>query len=300
MPLTGGAFLRLHALRPTWHFVAPQDLRWLLALTSPRVHAANARVYHRLELDVAVLKRARAIVVKALRDRQYRTRAELGQRLAEQRIDASGQRLAYLLMHGELEGVVCSGPLQRGKQTYALVDERVPPTAPKPRDEALAELALRYFTSHGPATAHDFAWWSGLTVREAREGAELAGQALEAVAVTGKTYWFVEYHSPGSIDQPVMHLLPNYDEHLVAYRDHGPSLDPRAPEALRNWGNALTSHMVTRNGLVVGGWRRTMTDERIIIRLNLMAPLKAAERRVLKGAAGDYSRFMGQPVVLES
>ena len=293
-----GAFVRLHALRPTWHFVAPEDLRWLLALTSPRVHAANARVYRRLELDAAVLERARSIIVKALRDRHHRTRAELGALLQEKRIHASGQRLAYLLMHCELDGVVCSGPLQGGKHTYALVAERVPPTAAKSRDEALVELALRYFTSHGPATAHDFAWWSGLTVREARQGAELA-RALESVALNGKTYWFAEHDLSVGTDPQVIHLLPNYDEHLVAYRDHGPSLDPRAPDALRNWGNALTSHMVTRNGLVVGGWRRTIADERIAITLDLKAPLKPAERRALHAAAEEYGKFKGLPAIVE-
>ena len=294
-----GAFLRLHALRPTWHFLAPEDLRWVLELTSPRVHAANARVYQRHELDGAVLKRARSLIVKTLRDRQYRTRAELGAWLEEKRIPAKGQRLAYLLMHCELDGVICSGPLRGGKHTYALVEERVPPAPEKSREEALAELALRYFTSHGPATVHDFAWWSGLTVREARVGAGLVVDELETITHDGRLYWFAAGHPASHADAPIMHLLPNYDEHLVAYRDHAPSLDPNAPDALRNWGNALTSHMVARNGLVVGGWRRRIEDDRVAIQLELLAPLKRAEQRALARAAADYGKFMGRQAVIE-
>lgn len=294
-----GAFLRLHALRPTWHLLAPDDLRWVLELTSPRVHAANARVYRRHELDGTVLKGARALISKTLRDRQYRTRAELGALLAEKRIPANGQRLAYLLMHCELEGVICSGPPRGGKHTYALVEERVPPAPKRSREEALAELARRYFRSHGPATAHDFAWWSGLTVREARVAAGLAEGELERVTFDGRLYWFTAHHAVSRAGSPIMHLLPNYDEHLVAYRDHGPSLDPRAPDALRHWGNALTSHMVARNGLVVGGWRRNIEADRVAIKLNLLAPLKPAEQRALARAAADYGRFMGRQAVIE-
>lgn len=294
-----GAFLRLHALRPTWHFLAPDDLRWVLELTSPRVHAANARVYQRHELDGAVLKRARAFIIKALRDRQYRARAELGALLEAKRIPANGQRLAYLLMHCELDGVICSGPLRGGKHTYALVEERVPPAPRKSREEALAELARRYFTSHGPATAHDFAWWSGLTVREARVAAGLAADELETVTLADRLYWFAAHRAVSRAGSPIMHLLPNYDEHLVAYRDHAPSLDPRAPDALRNWGNALTSHMVARNGLVVGGWRRSIEDDRVAIQLNLLAPLKPAEQRALDRAVADYGKFMGRQAVIE-
>jgi hypothetical protein len=294
-----GRLVRTHVLRPTWHFVAPEDLRWLVALTGPRVQAANAGVYRRLELDDVVLRRARHTITQALRDQRYRTRSELGEALAARKIAATGQRLAHIMMHCELDGVICSGPLRGGKHTYALVEERIPPTPKRKRDEALAELARRYFTSHGPATAHDFAWWSGLTVQDARRGAQLADADLQTVALAGRTYWLSPAAAGDAIQLPVMHLLPNYDEHVVAYRDHAPSLDPRAPDALAGWGNAQTTHLVARNGLVVGGWRRMLDGDHVTVRVRLHTPLKAAETRALRKAAAEYGSFSGRTAILE-
>ncbi len=173
-----GRILRTHVMRPTWHFVTPADIRWLLALTSPRVHAASAYIYRQTGLDPAGLKRSRVIFERALRDRVHLTRAELGAALARGGLVAAGLRLASFVMHAELEGVICSGP-RRGKQfTYALLDERAPGARTLDRDQSLAEIVRRFFTSHGPATVRDFVWWSGLTVRDAQAGIEMVKPPL--------------------------------------------------------------------------------------------------------------------------
>ena len=125
-----GKILRTHLLRPTWHFVAPQDIRWMLALTAPRVHAVNKYYYKKFELDSSVFKRANAEIVKMLRDGKTLTRTALNKALSRAKIKADGLRLSYIFMQAELEGIICSGP-RTGKQfTYALLDERVPPTKP--------------------------------------------------------------------------------------------------------------------------------------------------------------------------
>ena len=177
-----GAFLRTHVMRPTWHFVAPEDLRWLLALTGPRVHAVNAHPYRAFELDAPLFRRAHALLTRALRGGRSLTRLELATALEAGGIAARGQRLAYIVMHAEIDALVCSGPMRGKQHTYMLLEERVPPAPALARDEALATLARRYFTSHGPATAHDFAWWSGLTVADAREGVALAGRRARAAS----------------------------------------------------------------------------------------------------------------------
>ena len=163
-----GSILRTHVMRPTWHFVTPIDIRWLLTLTAPRVHAANAHRYRELELDDATLKRSRKVLTKTLQGGQHLTREELGEALENAGIaEAKGQRLAYMVMAAELDGLICSGP-RRGKQfTYALLEERVQPGATLTHDEALATFTRRYFTGHGPATVQDFAKWSGLTIADA-------------------------------------------------------------------------------------------------------------------------------------
>jgi len=294
-----GAFLRTHVMRPTWHYVAPEDLRWLLALTGPRVHAVNARVYRMVKADAALFRRAHARFTKALQGGRSLTRQELAEVLRGARIEAGGLRLAYIVMHAELDGLLCSGPMRGKQHTYMLLEERVPPAPALARDEALGRLALRYFTSHGPATVHDFAWWSGLTVADARAGVALLGDAVEPVVLDGTTYWTAA--PPARVNEldAVVHLLPNFDEHVVAYRDHGPSLDPAASDALRTRSDGPSGvHLLVRDGLVVGGWRRTVEKRAVALHVRPVIPLRRAERTALRRAAEDYGRFLGRPVTL--
>ena len=292
-----GAFLRTHVMRPTWHLVVPADLRWLLALTSPRVHAVNGHVYRKLQLDNTVFRRAHSIFIAALQGGRARTRQELAESLEAKGIPARGQRLAYIVMHAELSALLCSGP-PRGKQhTYALLEERVPPVPSLTREEALGTLARRYFTSHGPATLSDFAWWSGLTVADAKAGLSLIGSEVAPVALGEKTYWTAAPVGAVGLDTPIVHLLPNYDEHVVAYRDHGPSLHPAALGAMRSRTDGpLDAHLIVRDGLVVGGWRRRMEKGVAILAVDPLVKLRREERAALERAAGDYGTFVGMPV----
>jgi hypothetical protein len=185
-----GAILRTHVLRPTWHFVAPEDIRWLLPLTAPRVHQANAYHYRRLELNRAVFRRSNAALAKALGSGQQLTRTELASAIREAGIEVNNLRLALLIMYAELEGVLCSGA-RRGKQfTYAPLDDRVPVRKTLAREEALVELAHRYFTSHGPATEEDFMWWSGQTRAGVRGSLETIGKQLAREVINGRIHWF--------------------------------------------------------------------------------------------------------------
>lgn len=181
-----GSIIRTHVLRPTWHFVAAADIRWMLALTAPRVRARMSPYNRHLELDEAVFRRSARTLRRALEGGKHLTRAELSGELRRAGIDASGtQRLAHLVMEAELAGIVCSGA-RRGKQfTYALLEERVPAGTSFDRDGALLRLTAIYFATRGPATPADFSWWSGLTVGEARKGIDLAGSTLERVIVDG-------------------------------------------------------------------------------------------------------------------
>ena len=189
-----GRILRTHVMRPTWHFVAAADIRWLQMLTGPRVDRAMETYRRRMELDAATLTRATRIIERALRDRQYLTRAELGERLRGTGLAMSGIRLAHATLHAELNAVICSGP-RRGKQfTYGLVAERAPGARELTRDEALAELTRRFFTSHGPATVRDFVWWSGLATADARRGLDI--NRADRHVVGDHTYWTIG--SPGS------------------------------------------------------------------------------------------------------
>jgi hypothetical protein len=294
-----GAILRTHVMRPTWHFVLPDDIRWLLELTAPRVKAAMAYYDRQLELDAAVLKRSQAVMGAALRDGSHLTRSELGATLERSGIGASGQRLGHLVLHAELDAVVVSGP-RRGKLfTYALLEERAPNARRLDHDQALAELTRRYFTGHGPAQLQDFVWWSGLTVADAKRGLELVGPSVAHEVIGGKSYWSSPDLHPAAEAGPMVHLLPNYDEFLVAYRDRTASLDPaRQPDATPfPYGNVL-AHVVLLNGQVWGGWKRRLQSRQVVVELGPLAVLDATQGAALERAAGDFARFLGIPVTI--
>ncbi len=287
-----GKILRTHMMRPTWHFVTPADIRWIQELTAPRVHTMNGTQYRKLELDRAVLKRSEAMLAKTLQGGKHLTRAELAQVLKRAGIPASGQRLAYIIMHAELNALICNGALRGKQHTYALLDERAPNAKKLPRDEALAELTRRYFTSHGPALVQDFAWWSGLTVADARAGIEMARPRLLHEVIEGKTYWFASVASGAKIKDPTIHLLPNYDEYLIAYKDHGPSFAASLPVKAFARDNVLAAHIVVLNGKVIGGWRRTFEKKEVRIEAKLPIPLNKAEKDALHAMAERYGRFL--------
>ncbi len=292
-----GAIVRTHVLRPTWHFVTPFDIRWMLALTGPRVKATMASYDRKLELDDALFRRTNAAIVRPLRDGKQLTRAEIGEALRQAGVVVGGsQRLGHILLRPELDGIICSGA-RRGKQfTYALLDERVPAAPARPRDEALIDLTGRYFATRGPATAYDFAWWSGLTVADARRGIEMSGSALEPEVIDGRPYWSAPSVRTVAWRSPKVFLLPNYDEFFIGLKDRGAIGKRLASAQLVTGGNALIAHVIAVDGQLVGGWKRTLTNDRVTIALRLLTRLSPSERRALDAAVKRHGEFLGLPV----
>jgi len=295
-----GRILRTHAMRPTWHFLAPEDIRWVQRLTGHRVHRGSGHMYRRLELDEPVLQRSGEVFVQSLEGGRCLTRTELGQALGEAGIQASGMRLAYILMYWELEALICSGP-RRGKQfTYALVAERAPQALDLEREEALAEFTRRYFRSHGPATEHDFSWWSGLTLGEVREGLALAGDALTAEVIDGTRYWFAADLvpvSPQAVEafERRVFLLPTLDELLVGYGLHaGSRMGSRdlGGDELRFFAT------VTRGERILGSWRRLLRRDVVEVEVAPLHELSAEERQGLEEEAQRFGEFLGLRAVV--
>jgi len=294
-----GAILRTHVMRPTWHFVLPEDIGWLLDLTARRIRPGLAARYRELGIDDKVAARAGAAFAAALSGGWHLTRAELGRVLSAADISPEGQRLPHLIMGAELDKVIVSGP-RHGKQfTYALFDERAPKARELERDQALAELSSRYFRSHGPAQISDFTWWSGLTAAEARKGIELAGPALEHRVIEGSDYWQDAASTNARSDLPVVHLLPNFDEYTVGYRDRsalipaGSRFDP----SLYSFGSIL-SNVVTIDGVVHGAWRRSNARAGLLIEVRLSERPAVREAAAVEEALRRMARFLGRPVKL--
>jgi hypothetical protein len=292
-----GRILRTHVMRPTWHFVTPSDIRWMLELTAPRVHRAIAYHQRYVELDSPTLNRGTTLIERAVGDGEYLTRAELGLHLERARLIASGQRLAHLVLHAELEGVICSGP-RRGKQfTYALLEKRARSARRLTRDEALAELTLRYFRSHAPATVRDFVWWSGLTTDDAKRGLEINRAQHETV--DGRLYWSIGGGArKNALRRNDVHLLPIYDEYLVAYRDRDAVPHVRSTISAPAWRNVNFLHALVISGQIAGTWRTARSARGVHVDVIPLRRLTRIDRRAVNDAVARYERFLGVPVSL--
>lgn len=289
-----GAILRTHMLRPTWHFVAPADIRWILKLSAPRVHAVSAYIYRQAGLDAKTFGRSCAMLQRALDGGKFLTRTELAVYLRRAKIPADGLKLASLMMHAELEGIICSGP-RRGKQfTYALLDERVKVKAPNySREEALAALAGRYFQSHGPATLRDFSWWSGLTIKDARAGIAGVTPALTESTIDGRVHWGPR-EAPAPPKGTTAWLLPNYDEYLIAHKDRGPVVDASRTANLVARSNGGFTHHLIIDGRLAGGWRRILNGHVVQVEVAPFQPLAPAQKGAVAAAAERYGDFLNQ------
>jgi hypothetical protein len=295
--VANGAILRTHVLRPTWHFVAPEDIRWLLALTAPRIHEANAYHYRRLELNRAVFGCSNTALASALESGQQLTRTELASVIREAGIEVTNLRLAFLIMCAELEGILCSGA-RRGKQfTYALLDDRVPATKTLAREEARVELARRYFTSHGPATEEDFMWWSGQTRADVRESLEVIGKQLAHEVINGRTYWFDASRHTSNYSSLSAFLMPNYDEYIVGYTDRSAIFDSTHTHRLDARRSPLFQNTIVIQGQIAGTWKRTVKKQAVILETRPFVRLGEAEDQAVAPAIQRYSEYLGLPVV---
>jgi len=297
-----GELVRTHVLRPTWHFVAPRDLRWLLALTAPRVHQLNAHYYRKVGLDAGTMAASRAAVERLLADGEPRTRAQVLEALAAGGLPFEGMAGTYALMGAELDGVVCSGPRIGRQHSYVLVDARVPPAPPAEAalaadpDAALAELVHRFFASHGPATVHDLRAWASLTVADVRRGLEAVGDRLASVAVDGRTFWFEppadDYRAPS----PAVHLLQACDEYLVGHANSKDLILPAGDYDL--WARRRRFNgVVVLDGRVAGDWRRKVTRDRVVVEVHALDPFEGAAADALRAAADAHGRFLGDLTV---
>jgi hypothetical protein len=289
---TDGRILRTHVMRPTWHFVTPADIRWMLELTAPRVNALSAYYYRKMELDEAIFQRCKAIMVKALEGGNQLTREELATLFEQVGVKTNDLRAAYIVGWAELDATICSGA-RRGKHfTYALLDERAPQAKSLPREEAVIELMRRYFVSHGPATLQDFVWWSGLLVTDAKAALETVKSQLECEVIDGQAYWFVPAATDKAPQSSVGYLLPNYDEYSVGYSDRSAIYDGEPPNHLDPRGVVLLNYIIVVDSQVVGAWRRTFKKGRVIIELKPFAPLSAIQNEAILKAAQRYGAFL--------
>ncbi len=296
--LQDGRIVRMHLLRPTWHLVAREDVRWMLRLSAARIRAANDS-YARtsgVALNERLYRRAHGVIARALEGGHAMTRERIGGLLASEGMPSDGYAVRRILARGETDGVLCSGPDEGRNPTYALLDERVPAGGSCPDgDDALGMLALRYFRSHAPASLADFVWWSGLPLREARRAVWLCGDELaeEAGGETTEAGPLIVCRSlPTGISHPAaVHLLPAYDEYLIAYRERCHVLDAHhRADAFNAWG--IFRPIILAGGRVAGNWVHKGTRSKAP-ELALFDDAPAVSAASLADALGRFRAFYG-------
>ena len=308
--LDRGEILRTHVLRPTWHFVDPEDARWLMELSAERVHRQNATYYRRVGVEGELAARGLDVVAASLAG-GHRTRAELTTALEAAGLTFTGLAFTYLLMLAELERVAISGANAGKQRTYAAFDERVPASAPKPRDEALVELAGRFIRSRGPVTDRDFSAWSGFTLGDTRLAfatvVDRSEGRVQTVEVQGATHWHdAEVTADAEatmgpvgagVAPGVVDLLQAYDEYIMGYAAPRAYLQPagRSTPVIPEF----PMHALAIDGVLAGRWAPAVQAKRAVVKVVPWRPFSPAEERSLQASVAEVERFLGMPVTVE-
>ncbi|MDD4912130.1 MAG: winged helix DNA-binding domain-containing protein [Sideroxydans sp.] len=294
-----GNILRTWPMRGTLHVVAAEDVRWMLSLTSPKNLSGSQKRRDALELDDKTLARCHQVFIQTLQGGKQKNRDEMYAALQAAGISVEGQRGYHILWNAALHGLICLASTDAKEQNYALLEEWVKPVKTKTRDEALAELAWRYFSSRGPATLKDFIWWSGLSATEARAGFEDIKVKLISETVGKTVYWM-----PPDITLPKEKVrafaLPGFDEYILGYQDRSVVLDPQHADKICPGGNGMFASTIVIDGQVLGTWKRTVKKNAISINTMPFDKLKTAEMPAFKQAATRYGAFMAMQINLES
>jgi hypothetical protein len=299
--LASGDVVRTHVLRPTWHYVVRADIDWLLALTGPRLlKIIDAQLLG--DLTPREIERLATAVLDVLASAPDRTRDEVAAAVRD-RVRALAQRvtgrLVMLLMaHLEMHRLVSSGRPRDGEHTYATYADRVGSRVDPDlfdRNEALAELALRYYTGHGPATVKDLAYWATLTITDVRRGLDAVRDRLDSFEYGGRTFWHAPGEPPHGPGRPVGHLLQLLDEIYRGYQDTRWVIDARG-DVPRQRESTIGIALV--DAQLVAGMKRTLTASRVVFELTPYRPLSAVEWRALDEAAACYGQFLDRPATV--
>jgi len=289
--LDKGSILRTHILRPTWHFVSSKDIYWMLALTAPRLLSSLKSRHKQLGLTEKIFVKSNNLIEKVLAKEKCLTRDELVNRLQSASIDTAQEKKLHLFFRAELEGIICSGPKSGKELTYALLQERVKQPRKIEREEALAKLALKYFSSHGPATVQDFAWWSGLSLTDAKHGVEMQQSKLISEKIDADTYWLLPSLNLSTTKKDSAYLLPAFDEFMISYKSRHAVIDMESHSKAVS-SNGIFWPIIVVNGLVTGKWKRIAQKEGVKIEKEFFTKPTQTGDRLLKKAEDAFKTFL--------
>ena len=291
--LREGEILRTHVMRPTWHLVAAEDIRWMLKLSAQRIISANDSFAKGYDLDIPneVYTKAHDLLEKILCGKKSLTKQEIAEHFNRSGIVADNHRMTRFMARAEQEGIICSGEDRGSKCTYALLEERVPPMPELTKDESLARLARSYFRSHSPAVLQDFIWWSGLPVSDAKQAVYLIASELTTEQWKEQT-WYIHdtCRTRGKLSGHI-HLLPSYDEYLLGYKDRTDVLPlEHYSKAFTN--NGLFFPIVLHNGQVIGNWDKSVKKKSVDLKYSWFRQVADMNEETLERERQKFTRFL--------
>lgn len=294
-----GEVLRTHLLRPTWHLVSSDDIYWMLELTAPQIKRSMNSRHKELELNDIIITKCNDIITNALARGEHLTRDDLMQALEQAQISVrENNRAAHIFALAELDRLICSGKVKGNKQTYALLEERVPKKTLLNREEALGKLAQKYFTSHGPATLQDFVWWSGLNVADARNALEMVKSNFISETIDNQAYWFSDFINIPKQDKTSVYLLPAFDEFLISYKDRSAIL-PSEHHTKTVSNNGVFRPIIVVNGQIVGVWKRIVKKDKALVEFHFFQSQEKARMELIEQTALEFGDFLNKKVHLK-
>ena len=286
-----GRILRTHVLRPTWHFISPSDIGWMIHLTAPKIRKIMGYYCEKNGVDKRIINKSNDLLAKHLQGGQFLMREQLRKILEGSKINTAGERMALILMQAELDSIICSGPRIGNQFSYAFLPERAGKQKILSNEEALIELAGRYFRSRGPATVQDLSYWSGIPQKDARRAAEGLNKDFRKMPWDGREFYCSIHQVAAPINAKASFLVPDYDEIGMSYRDKGAfSLRERA--ATENAGpGAGFQHFFVIDGKVGGYWKPTLLKTKRKVETKPYIQLSDTGARKLQSAVKRYDRF---------
>ena len=286
-----GEIIRIHILRPTWHFVSADDIYWMLQLSSPKINSSLKSRHKQLELTESVISKTNSILERMLYGGTSLTRDELAGEFRKAGINTEANRLSHILFRAEMDRIVCSGPKKENKLTYSLLQERVPDKKSLSKDESLAELAKRYFHSRCPATLEDFIWWSNLSISDARKAINSVKSDLFQETIGKKSYLIPNTFSGKVPGNSSLYLLPAYDEFLISYKDRSSSLSSIYNKKTVS-DNGIFHPSIVVNGQVAGLWKRTIQKNKVTIETDFFQQPGKSTKSLIEKKIKNYGKFM--------
>jgi hypothetical protein len=290
--------VRTWPMRGTLHFVKAEDVRWMTELLAPRIIAGSVRRFQQLELDSSVFARSRQLFVDALAGNRQLARKAMIELLESAGISTAGQRGNHILWRLAQEGVLCFAGRAAKQPTFALLEDWAPQARSRDRSSALAELAMRYFAGHGPATLQDFVWWSGLKVSDASAGLDTVRSRLTQEKLGSAVYWRLRNFSTPSDTERAAYLLPGFDEFVLGYKDRSALVDHQRDARLAS-SNGIFWPTVVIDGRVVGTWKRLLKKKELVVTARPFASFNKADKNAFAIAAERYGLFLGRRVELK-